>query len=224
MLPTWHTLSEDEMVDWWLDAESRQISLEAGSVTGAVLPPFCLAIILGVWYCGLNNGSLECAFNLLSEISTVGRVVCKFHCKTHGEKQGHNLTVWRTEQNCFWLLWQCFWTLSTNDGSSVFGRACPSSWLKELLCGFPCCTTTFGYRAVPSLMIFCNSFNSIGWSYLWNFIDCAIKTELHLVTAPRGLKPGYWLPRNNCPNSTVAMAGMLARPLFPSQQQCLSQR
>ena len=50
MLPTWDTLSEDEMVDWSLDAESRSISLEAGSVTGAVFPLFFfVAIILGVW-------------------------------------------------------------------------------------------------------------------------------------------------------------------------------
>ena len=59
------------MVDWAFDAESRSISLEAGSVTGAVLPLFCIAIILGVRLCGLDNGSLECAFNLLSEINTV---------------------------------------------------------------------------------------------------------------------------------------------------------
>ena len=41
-------LSEDEIVDWSFDAESRSISLEAGSVTGAVLQLFCFAIILGV--------------------------------------------------------------------------------------------------------------------------------------------------------------------------------
>ena len=76
------------MVDWSFDDESRSISLEAGGVTGAVLPLFCFAIILGVWYCCLNNVSLECAFNLLSEISTVDRVVYKFHYKTHGERQG----------------------------------------------------------------------------------------------------------------------------------------
>ena len=39
----------ETQVIWSLDAESRSISLEAGSVTGAVLPPFYLAIILGVW-------------------------------------------------------------------------------------------------------------------------------------------------------------------------------
>ena len=50
MLPTWDTLSEDEMVDWSLDAESRSISFEAGSVTGAVLPFYFVAIILGVRY------------------------------------------------------------------------------------------------------------------------------------------------------------------------------
>ena len=50
MLPTWDTLSEDEMVDWSLDDESRSISLEAGSVTGAVLSHFFfVAIILGIW-------------------------------------------------------------------------------------------------------------------------------------------------------------------------------
>ena len=48
MLPTWDTLSEDEMVDWSLDAESGSISLEAGSVTAAVLPFFFVGIILGV--------------------------------------------------------------------------------------------------------------------------------------------------------------------------------
>ena len=51
-----------------------------------------------------------------------------------------------------------------------------------------------------------------------NFIDYAIDTDLHLVIALKGLQPGYGLSRNNCPNSTVAMAGMLARPLFPLQQ------
>ena len=74
---------------------------------------------------------------------------------------------------------------------------------------------------------FCNSFSGVGWSYLWNFIYCgeyhAIQIALHLVTAPRGLQPCYWLPRSNCPNSTVATARMLARPIFPSQQQCRRQ-
>ena len=93
MLPTWDTLSEDEMVDRSLHAESGSILLDAGRVTGAVLPFFFVAIILGLIFCGLKNGSLEWAFSLLSEISIVDRVVCRFHCKTHGERQGHNLTV-----------------------------------------------------------------------------------------------------------------------------------
>ena len=77
------------MVDWSFDAESRSISLEPGSVTGiSVLPLFCFAIILGVRKCCLDNGLLECAFTPLSEISRVDRVVSKFHCKTHGERQG----------------------------------------------------------------------------------------------------------------------------------------
>ena len=45
-------------------------------------------------------------------------------------------------------------TLGGTGSGQSFGRACPSLWLKELLSGFPCCTTNFGYRAVPSLMIF----------------------------------------------------------------------
>ena len=51
-----------------------------------------------------------------------------------------------------------------------------------------------------------------------NFIDCAIDTGLHLVTALKGQQPGYGLTRNNCLNSTIAMAGMLARPIFLLQQ------
>ena len=51
-----------------------------------------------------------------------------------------------------------------------------------------------------------------------NFIDCAINTDVHLVTALKGLQPGNGLARNNCPNSTFAMAGMLASPLFLLQQ------
>ena len=73
------------MVDWSFNAESRSISLDEGNLTGAVLQLFCFAIKLGVRSCGFNNGSLECTFNLLSEISTVGRVVYKFHCEAHGE-------------------------------------------------------------------------------------------------------------------------------------------
>ena len=41
----------------------------------------------------------------------------------------------------------------TGSGQS-FGRAHPSQCLKESLTGFPCYTTTFGYRAALSLMIF----------------------------------------------------------------------
>ena len=54
--------------------------------------------------------------------------------------------------------------------------------------------------------------------FYFNFIDCAIDTDLHFVTAIKGLQPGYVLARNSCPNSIVAMAGMLERPLFPLQQ------
>ena len=44
--------------------------------------------------------------------------------------------------------------ISTRGGTGSrqsFGRACPSLWLKESLSGFPCYTTTLGYRAAPSL-------------------------------------------------------------------------
>ena len=51
-----------------------------------------------------------------------------------------------------------------------------------------------------------------------NFIDCAIDADFHLVTALKGLQPGYGLARNNCPNSTVAVAGILAKPPFQLQQ------
>ena len=54
--------------------------------------------------------------------------------------------------------------------------------------------------------------------FYFNFIDCAIDTDLHLVIALKGLQPAYGLARNSCPNSAVAMAGMIARPLFPLQQ------
>ena len=48
----------------------------------------------------------------------------------------------------------------------------------------------------------------------FNFIDWAIDTDLHLVTAPKSLQPGYRLARNSCPNSTVAMAGMQSEAPF----------
>ena len=54
--------------------------------------------------------------------------------------------------------------------------------------------------------------------FYFYFIGCAIDTDLHVMTALKGLQPGYGLARSSCPNSTVAMAGMLARPLFPLQQ------
>ena len=47
---------------------------------------------------------------------------------------------------------------------------------------------------------------------LWGI---AVKIVLHLVTALRGLQPWYGLPCSNCPNTTVATDGMLARPPFP---------
>ena len=54
--------------------------------------------------------------------------------------------------------------------------------------------------------------------FCFNFIDCAIDTDLHLVTALKGLQLRFGLAHNSCHNSTVAMAGMLARLLFPLQQ------
>ena len=50
-----------------------------------------------------------------------------------------------------------FGLLSTQDGTGSrqsFDRACLRQWSKELISGFPCYTTTFGYRVEPSLMIF----------------------------------------------------------------------
>ena len=54
--------------------------------------------------------------------------------------------------------------------------------------------------------------------FYFNFIESAIDDDLHVVTALKGLQPSYGVARNSCPNSTVAMAGMLVRPLFPLQQ------
>ena len=53
--------------------------------------------------------------------------------------------------------------------------------------------------------------------FLFYFTEIAIKDDLHLVTALKGLQPSFILARNSCPNSTVAKVGMLARPLFPLQ-------
>ena len=54
--------------------------------------------------------------------------------------------------------------------------------------------------------------------FYFTFIECAIDNDLHLVTALKGLQPEYGLARNSRRNSTIAMAGMPARPLFLLQQ------
>ena len=101
-----------------------------------------------------------------------------------------------------------FWVLMTGlPPASVL--ACLSQLgIERAIKRFPLLYHNFWRQCCPvadDIFVTLSMVLKLWWSYILNFTDFAIKTDLHLVTAPSSLQPGYWLSRNNCPNSTVAI-------------------